>query len=100
MIRTVLLIALAAGLAACTEPRPTAGASVGTEGDVRAGVGVEGDRVAVGVNTDGDVGARVDVVETGNASVSVGTGGASASVRPGGGPVRFGIGRGGLRVGI
>lgn len=85
-------------LAACTAPRPTGGVAVDGDGDVTGAVGVRGDRAAVGVNTDGEVGARVDVVDTGNARVTVGTGGASASVRPG--RLRVGVGGGGVRLGF
>ncbi len=96
-VRAAVLICALGLVLGCT---PTGGVSVGSDGGVAGGVGVETGRVSAGVNTNGDVGARVDVVNQPNASVSVGTGGASASVRPGGGALRVGIGRGGVRLGF
>ena len=100
---TAILAALSLSLlAACSNPSLNLDVGVNSSG-VTGGVGVEGDRASVGVNTDGNVGASVDVIQGNNASISVGAstnGGVGVGISVGSGPVSVGFGRGGwgLRI--
>ncbi|SDI87849.1 hypothetical protein [Aliiruegeria lutimaris] len=96
-MKAVAAIFLLVVLAGCAPPRayPTGGVAVNTAGNTSAVAGVNTGRVAVGANTNGDVGVAVNVVDRPNVDVTVGTGGSSVAV--GNGPVRVGVGTGGRR---
>ena len=96
-VAAVLIVMLAGLVSACSPVSPTAGASFGPGGATGA-VGLESDRVAVGVTTGGDAVVAADVIRTDNAAVTVSNTGASVTV--GSGPVRIGFGTGGwgLRI--
>lgn len=91
--RALLLCACLAGAACAAPPSDVGvGASVDDAGTTTGAVGVAGPSGAVGVSSSGGVAARVDVVDTGNARISVG----ASTGRWGGGRSRWGgFGRGG-----